>query len=345
MQTCKAIVMERPRQAALRTIQLTEKSEESIVTRTMMSAISSGTDMKTWRGQQHPEQCWYPLVPGYENVGEVIEVGARASGFVPGERVMINECRQFGDVCAAWGGNCGITIKNKFTAPAPFDAPAKIPGNVTYEQAVLAYLAAVALKGAQRLTLKSQDTVVVIGAGMIGISAMQVVRILCPGIKVICIEAHPFRREIAANFADHVLAADASAEAKLADLTGGHKADTLIECSGNPEGVGPLYRYIKDGGWDMDDEPAHIHLQGDYPERIVMDSYHRWFVKNCKLTMSCALKRGGKEQILQWIGEGKFRTDCLPVEVWPAGKCQEAYEYVDRKGPEVFKVLFDWRME
>lgn len=77
--TSRAIVIERPRQVCLRTIQLTEPLPDAYVAQTRFSAISSGTDMKTYKGQQHPEQCWYPLVPGYETAGVVVAAGPRAT--------------------------------------------------------------------------------------------------------------------------------------------------------------------------------------------------------------------------------------------------------------------------
>jgi len=115
-----------------------------------------------------------------------------------------------------------------------------------------------------------------------------------------------------------------------------------MECSGNPEVFGSLHKYIKDGGWEDDDIPAHIHLQGDYPDKLVFDHYHRWFVKNATITMTCALRAGCKEQVLQWISEGKFDTSKLPIEIWPVSKCKEAFEYQNEKGADCFKILFDW---
>ena len=338
----RAIVMEQPRKVCLREIKLTELTPASYVAQTTMSAISSGTDMKTWRGEQHPEQCYYPLVPGYENVGRIVHAGeALSNGFKVGDRVMINECRRFGDVCSAWGGNTEFAIKNAETAPSPFDYMVKIPDNVSDKDAVLAYLPCVALKGIRRMSFRQGETVVVIGAGMIGISAMQILKILHPDLFVICVEQSSFRREIAGHYADKVIPLE-NAEQEISSLTKGKKADKLIEASGNSGIVGTLHKFIKDGGWDVDDEAAHIHLQGDYPERIIMDSYHRWFVKNCTITMSCAMAPGGKEQILQWMSEGKFDTSKLPVEIWPVEKCAEAYEYKQEKGASVFKILFDW---
>lgn len=343
MKTSQAVVLERPFKASFREIRLTGMTPDTVLCRTTMSAISSGTDMKTWRGRQHPEQCWYPLVPGYEGVGVVESVGPEAkTRLKTGDRVMINECRKFADLCAAWGGNSRYILKNSETAPAPFDYPVKIPDNVSDKDAVLAYLACVALKGIRRFTFREKENILVIGAGMIGLSAVQIVKILNPSANVISLDRSATRCEIARYYADHVIPADGSEVEKIREVTGGKKADKLIECSGNASIVGSLHRYIKDGGWAGDDEPAHIHLQGDYPEAITLDSWHRWFVKNCTLTMSCALSPGTKEQVLQWMSEGKFQTAHLPVEIWDVEKCHEAFVYKENKGDSVFKVLFQW---
>jgi threonine dehydrogenase-like Zn-dependent dehydrogenase len=58
--------------------------------------------------------------------------------------------------------------------------------------------------------------------------------------------------------------------------------------------------------------------------------------------MTCALAPDCKEQVLEWISEGKFDTAHLPVEVWPVEKCHEAFEYKQAKGEDVFKIIFDW---
>ncbi len=338
----RAVIIERPGKALLGDAGLTEIQPDSIVAKTMFSAISSGTDMKTWHGQQHPEQCWYPLVPGYENAGEIVYVGPEADTELQvGDRVMINECREFSDVCAAWGGSVEYAVKDSRTAPSPFDYMVKLPNNVSYQDGVLAYLACVSLKGAKRFKFAENETILVTGAGMIGVSAVQVLKILNPSAKIICIDRSAFRCEIAGNYADHVFTADGSEVEKIRKLTDGKMVDKLMECTGNASIVGTLHKYLKSAGWD-NDEPAHIHLQGDYPETIIMDSWHRWFTTNCTVTMSCALAPGCKEQILQWISEGKFDTSKLPVETWPVSKCAEAFTYKAAKGDNVFKILFDW---
>lgn len=349
--TTRAIVINRPYEAELRQIRLTEPKQDAFIAQTYFSAISTGTDMKTYKGHQHPEQCWYPLVPGYETAGVVVETPCEgadlsrlpesARTLKAGDRVMINESRLYADVCSAWGGGCEYTVKDSATTNDMFDYMVKIPDNVTYQQAVLAYLPCVALKGIKRLTLRPDEVIVVVGAGMVGISAIQELKILEPTLRVVCIEENSFRRTIADKYADVVVEPKKAVEV-IRDFTDGKMADQIIECSGNPEVVGTLYKYLKDGGWGDDDRPGHIHLQGDYPEKIIFDYYHRWFVKNATITMSCALRAGCKEQVLEWMSEGKFDTDGLPVEVWGVSKCKEAFEYQKKAGADCFKILFDW---
>ncbi len=339
-----ATVIERPMEANFREVELTPKQEDTVVCKTRMSAISTGTDMKTYHGMQHPEQCWYPLVPGYENMGVIVEEGSYAPGLKKGDRVMINECRKYLDVCAAWGGGTLMVHKDKANAGGAGDPLCKVPDNVTDEQAVLAYLACVPFKGIERFKdLKPSDTVLVFGAGMVGLSGVQILKIKCPGCRVISVEPDPYRQEIARHYADEVIPFGDEGIKKLLDLTNGKKADKILECSGNPEVPGVLYKYIKDGGWNDDDDPGYIHLNGDYPEKLVFDHYHRWFVKNVNMSMTCAIKWRGKPQILQWMSEGKFDTSHLPYEIWPAGKAKEAFKYQHDKGTKCFKILFDWR--
>ena len=322
----RVIVIERPYFANLREIELTEPTEDAFVAKATYCAISTGTDMKTYKGMQHPEQCYYPLVPGYEAVGVVVEA--------PKPGVDLSRIPES-------ARNIKLGDKDSLTTNDSFDYMVKIPDNVTDVQAVLAYLASVPHKGIKRMTLRPNETFVVVGAGMVGISAIQILKIKEPTLKVICIERNAFRRSIAENYADVVVSPE-EAVAKISELTDGKMADQLMECSGNPEVVGTLHQYIRHDGWKPGEIPAHIHLQGDYPDKIIFDHYHRWFGSHATITMSCARIEGGEEEILKWMSEGKFDTSKLPIEVWPVSKCTEAFEYLNEKGADCFKILFDW---
>ncbi len=337
------VVIERPYRAAFREVTLTERRADTVVCRTVMSGISTGTDLKTYRGLQHPEKCFYPLVPGYENMGIVVEGGAYAPELHPGDRVMINECCQYLDCCSAWGGNTLLVHKDSLTGAVAGGPLCRVPDEVSDRDAVLAYLACVAQKGVDRFSLKPGEWVLVFGAGLVGLSAMQLLKIACPEVRVAAVEPSAARRAIAVHYADAVLPFDGTTLDLVRDLTGGRLADKILECSGNPVVPGQLYAYLKDGGWGDGDEPGHIHLNGDYPDRLIFDHHHRWFVKNAMLTMSCAMRSTDKARVLGCLADGRFDTSRLPVEVWPAGKAAEAFAYLDKNEPEVLKILFDWR--
>jgi 3-hydroxyethyl bacteriochlorophyllide a dehydrogenase len=62
------------------------------------SGISTGTEKLFWSGQMPPfPGMGYPLVPGYEAAGEVVEAGS-GTGFRPGDMVFVPGASCYGDV-------------------------------------------------------------------------------------------------------------------------------------------------------------------------------------------------------------------------------------------------------
>jgi 3-hydroxyethyl bacteriochlorophyllide a dehydrogenase len=103
MQTV-AVVMDGPGQAALRTVTLTEPGAEDVVVDIQWSSISAGTERLLWSGRMpNFPGMGYPLVPGYESVGRVIDAGAD-SGLKGGEFVFVPGARCFTEVRGLFGG-------------------------------------------------------------------------------------------------------------------------------------------------------------------------------------------------------------------------------------------------
>ncbi|MFN6980156.1 MAG: chlorophyll synthesis pathway protein BchC, partial [Gemmobacter sp.] len=84
-----AVILSGPRHLAVGSVALTDPGPGDLVVQIAHSGISTGTEKLFWSGQMPPfPGMGYPLVPGYEAAGEVVEAGAD-SGFRPGERVFV----------------------------------------------------------------------------------------------------------------------------------------------------------------------------------------------------------------------------------------------------------------
>lgn len=88
MQT-DAVLLSRPRELAVARVGLVDPGANDLVVRIDHSGISTGTEKLFWSGAMPPfPGMGFPLVPGYEAAGEVVEA-APGSGFRCGDRVFV----------------------------------------------------------------------------------------------------------------------------------------------------------------------------------------------------------------------------------------------------------------
>ena len=84
-----AVILSGPKDLGLQSVQLNEPAPGDIVVEITHSGISTGTEKLFYTGQMPPfPGMGYPLVPGYEAAGEVVEA-APDTGFKPGDRVFV----------------------------------------------------------------------------------------------------------------------------------------------------------------------------------------------------------------------------------------------------------------
>lgn len=178
----------------------------------------------------------YPLVPGHEWSGVVAEVGAGVTGFAPGDRVL--------GECVIGDDHFGFSISG--AAAEYFVArPAwlhKVPDELSDTQAALVEPFSCAYYAAGRADgIDASDTVVVFGAGPIGLGAVAVAA--TRGGRVVCAEPNQGRWEIARSLgAEEVVdpTADGFVE-RVMELTGGRGADVVMEASGQPAAMAATF--------------------------------------------------------------------------------------------------------
>lgn len=104
MQTT-AVILRGAQSLGLEELGLTTPGADDLVIRVTHSGISTGTEKLFWSGTMPPfPGMGYPLVPGYEAAGEVVEAGAN-TGFRVGEAVFVPGANCFtGNVRGLFGG-------------------------------------------------------------------------------------------------------------------------------------------------------------------------------------------------------------------------------------------------
>ncbi len=171
----------------------------------------------------------YPVIPGHEWSAEVVEVGTKVSTLKPGDRVV--------GECVIGMEHFGFSISGAaaefFVAKA--DWLHTIPDNVSWTQGALVEPFSCGYYATVRAdNLDGSDTVVVLGAGPIGLGV--VAASAAKGARVIVAEPSAARVEIARQLGaeDAVDPTSPDFLEQVGELTGGTGASVVFEASGKP---------------------------------------------------------------------------------------------------------------
>jgi L-iditol 2-dehydrogenase len=222
-----------------------------------------GSDIKGYSGKTGRRQP--PIIMGHEASGVVTAVGERVSSYAPGDRVTFDSTVSCGHCyyCSSGHRNLcdnreviGVSegVYRRHGAMAEYvSVPERIavhlPDTVSYAQAALVETASIGVHAANRTPLKLNDTVVIVGAGAVGLVTLQAIRLRGAG-KVIVTDLAPDRLEMAlALGADAVVRADApDLLAALLAETGPRGADAVLEAVGLQVTVNTAQAITRKGG-------------------------------------------------------------------------------------------------
>ncbi|WP_282063680.1 chlorophyll synthesis pathway protein BchC [Roseobacter litoralis] len=112
-----AVLLKGPKDLDVDTLQLHAPGDGDLVVEIEHSGISTGTEKLFWSGEMPPfPGMGYPLVPGYEAVGEVVEAD-KATGFKVGERVFVPGANCYDGAFGLFGGAASrvVTASDRVT--------------------------------------------------------------------------------------------------------------------------------------------------------------------------------------------------------------------------------------
>jgi len=240
-----ALILNAPRDLAFEPIEHRPLGPEEVRVRTLFSGISAGTELTQYRGTSpfldkrfdetrrlfvaDEGPSWpYPVrTLGYEEVGEIVELGTDVRDVAIGSRV-------FG----TWNHRSHAIIS------AEYARERAMPEGADPRIGIFSHIGAVAVNGVHDAQLSIGDTVAVFGLGVPGQIVAQAAR--ASGATVIGVDPDADRRAKAkALGTDHLLDPTVTPVAEaIKEMTGGRGADACIEVSGAPPALADAIRSV-----------------------------------------------------------------------------------------------------
>ena len=204
-----------------------------------------GTDYRIWTGERRVR---YPLIPGHEFIGNVVAVGSGVTRVMPGDRVAIEPNWGCGacDLCREGSGNLclartavGIDRDGGFAelAVLPEGACWPAPAGLAADVLLFAEPLAVVARAVGRAAPRPGETAAVVGAGTLGLLAVQLLR--ARGCRVMVVGRTDRRLGLARDLgADAtVVGAGEDVAAAARRFSGRDGVDLVVETAGTAEAV------------------------------------------------------------------------------------------------------------
>jgi 3-hydroxyethyl bacteriochlorophyllide a dehydrogenase len=305
-----AVVLEEPGRLSLRRLPLDPPGVTDVVVATLWSGVSTGTERLLYTGRM-PDfpGMGYPLVPGYETVGEVVEAGPE-SGFTVGQRVFAPGATCFGPVRGLFGGAAShIVVKGSRLVAIPESLG---------DRGILLALAATA-HHARGGNISSGRTLIV-GHGVLGrlLARLGVVA----GDQPIVWERNPLRRDGAEGYA-------------VIDPESDSRRDyqTIFDVSGDPDLLDTLIARLAPGG--------EIVLAGFY-ERPLAFAFPPAFMREARLRIAAQWRPEDLLGVTRLVDAGRLSLDELITHRRFAIQASTAYPMAFND-PNCLKMVLDWR--
>lgn len=275
--------------------------------------------LATWR--QVSEKLNEPLALGYSSAGIVLACGAGVQQYKPGDRVASN------------GGHAGVVSVPKHLVAA-------IPDGVAFEHAAFTVVASIALQGVRLARLGLGDTVLVIGLGLVGQIAVQLLKL--QGARVLGTDLDPEKCRLAMKLGADEASPQLNAEGVFS-MTRGIGADAVLITAAT-KSDGPIAlaadavrakgRVVAVGavGLNLPRQPFYL----KEAEFVVSCSYgpgrydpeyelrgHDYPVGHVRWT-----EQRNMQAILDLLGAGKLDMSPLISHRWPIENATEAYDMI-----------------
>ena len=305
-----AVVMEEPGRLGTRRLPLDAPQSSDVVVETRWSGVSTGTERLLFAGRMPSfPGMGYPLVPGYETVGEIVEAGPE-SRLVVGDNVFVPGALCYGPVRAIHGGaSSRLVVKGSRVTPI---------SRALGENGVLLALAATALHALKGIAPGGGELIV--GHGVLG-RLLARLAVLSGGEPPVVWEKNPTRTNGAEGYI--VTSPDEDAQRTYR---------TILDVSGNSTLLDTLVQRLAPGG--------EIVLAGFYDKPLSF-AFAPAFMREARLRVAAQWKQGDLQEVRQLVEAGRLSLDGLVTHRHavddPAAAYRTAFD-----NSSCLKMVLDW---
>ena len=309
-----------------------------------------GTDLHIFRGEFH-NRVKYPAVLGHEFGGVVLEAGKNVKGFKRGDRVTVdpilschecpacltghlNACRKLALLGVEYNGGFGQYVV------APSSHVFALPDNFDMQYVSMVEMYGLACHVLGRGMVQPGESVVILGAGKLGLAVMDVLCHKGDANQVIAVDVQPFRLETARKVGAQVALNlhDEDPVERVMELTGGLGVDCVIECVGHfhelPGRESPIAQAVK-----MIRSAGRVVTAG-MGEQLSPVHFKTLVLKEAQIIAS-RVTLGEFPRAISLMSRGVLHPELLVTHRMSLADVAGAFERVDQEAPDTIKVVLD----
>lgn len=265
----RAIVFPQPETIAVERVADPAPAAGEVVVQIARCGIC-GTDVHIYHDEY---MSTFPIIPGHEFGGMVVEVGREVTDVRVGERVAVDPnlycgqcdfCRnEQANHCRNWQG-VGVTRAGGFAeyVAVPARACYRLPDSLSDAQAAFIEPLACVVHACKRLRVMPADSVLIFGAGPMGLLLLQALR-HSGAARVVMVDKQPDRLALARRLgASATVVAGDDQNALLQDLAPGGFG-VVVDATGVPAVIERAFHYLRPRGQYLQFgvAPMHAHIQ------------------------------------------------------------------------------------
>jgi L-iditol 2-dehydrogenase len=286
-----------------------------------------------------------PIVMGHEAAGSVVSLGPGVSGFKEGDRVTLDSTISCGQCAPCLRGESNLCDRRQVLGVSCGDyrrdgafaefvsVPArivyKLPDTIPFSEAALLEAVAVALHAVSLLSIGSESTALVVGAGTIGLLVQQALRVAgCSRVFVTDIDASRLKLSAALG-SDAILESGPEFKKQINELTRDAGVDVAIEAVGITATVGAAIHSVRKGG--------SVALVGNISPQVTID-LQRVVTRQLRLQGSCA-SAGEYPRAIELMSTGGINVKPLISAVARLDEGPRWFERLYAREPNLMKVV------